>query len=168
MLWLTGVQLRLTILAVPPVLPLIHRDLALSEKAIGALSALPVLLFGLAAMPGSLSVARLGARRACVLGLAIVAAASAARGIGPSAPILYGMTFIMSAGVAMMQPALPALVSDWFPDRSGFATAVYANGLLIAEAVPPALTIPLVLPWVGGSWEWNFVIWSVPAAATLL
>ena len=55
LLWLIGVQLRLTILAVPPVLPLIHRDLGLSEKAIGVLSALPVLLLGLAAVPGSCS-----------------------------------------------------------------------------------------------------------------
>ena len=96
----------------PPVLPLIHRDLALSEKAIGLLSALPVLLLGLAAVPGSLGVARLGARRACLLGLGIVASAGAARGIGPSAPMLYGMTFAMGVGVALMQPSLPTLVSE--------------------------------------------------------
>jgi CP family cyanate transporter-like MFS transporter len=115
LLWMLGVQLRLTILAVPPVLPLIHRDLGLSEKAIGVLSTLPVLLLGLAAVPGSLMVARLGARRACLLGLAIVAAAGAARGIGPSAPMLYGMTLAMGIGVALMQPTLPSLVSEWFP-----------------------------------------------------
>ncbi|MGH7032008.1 MAG: hypothetical protein ACREEZ_16480, partial [Stellaceae bacterium] len=48
-LWLAGADLRLTVLAVPPVLPLIHRQFALSEWAVGALSGLPVLLFGLAA-----------------------------------------------------------------------------------------------------------------------
>ena len=133
LLWLLGVQLRLTVLAVPPVLPLIHRDLALSEKAVGALSALPVLLLGLAAVPGSLGVARLGARRACLLGLAVVAIAGAARGIGPSVPMLYGMTFVMGAGIALMQPTLPSLVGEWFPTRVGLATAVYANGLLISE-----------------------------------
>jgi MFS transporter, CP family, cyanate transporter len=168
LLWLIGVQLRLTVLAVPPVLPLIHRDLALSEKAIGALSALPVLLLGLAAVPGSLGVARLGARRACLLGLGIVALAGAARGIGPSAPILYAMTFAMGVGIALMQPTLPSLVGEWFADRVGFATAVYANGLLVSEAVPPLITIPLVLPWVGGSWEWSFVIWSIPVAVTFV
>jgi MFS transporter, CP family, cyanate transporter len=52
-LWLAGVGLRLTVLAVPPVLPLIHHTFALSERAIGALSGLPVLLFGLGAVPGS-------------------------------------------------------------------------------------------------------------------
>jgi MFS transporter, CP family, cyanate transporter len=73
----------------------------------------------------------------------------------------------MGVGVALMQPALPALVADWFPDRAGLATAVYANGLLIGESVPPAITIPLVLPLVGG-WEWSFVFWSVPVAVTTL
>jgi CP family cyanate transporter-like MFS transporter len=168
LLWLIGVQLRLTMLAVPPVLPLIHRDLGLSEKGVGALSALPVLLLGLAAVPGSLIIARLGARRACILGLTIVAAAGAARGIGPAAPMLYGMTLAMGAGVALMQPTLPSLVGEWFPTRPGFATAIYANGLLIGEAVPPAVTIPLVLPWVGGSWPLSFVAWSVPVAITTL
>jgi CP family cyanate transporter-like MFS transporter len=168
LLWLLGVQLRLTVLAVPPVLPLIHRDLSLSEKAIGALSALPVLLLGLAALPGSLGVARLGARRACLFGLAIVAVAGAARGIGPSVPMLYGMTFAMGAGIALMQPTLPSLVGEWFPSRAGLATAVYANGLLISEALPPMVTIPLLLPLIGGSWEWSFVVWSIPVAVTWL
>lgn len=168
LLWLIGAQLRLTVLAVPPVLPLIHRDLALSEKAIGVLSALPVLLLALAAIPGSLMVARLGARRGCISGLSIVAIAGAARGIGSSAPMLYGMTLLMGIGIALMQPTLPTLVSEWFAARAGFATAIYANGLLIGEAVPAAITLPLVLPLVGGSWGWSFAFWSVPVAVTAL
>jgi MFS transporter, CP family, cyanate transporter len=167
-LWLAGANLRLTVLAVPPVLPLIHRQFALSERAVGALSGLPVLLFGLAAIPGSLLIARLGARGAAIAGLLLVAAASAARGIGPLASMLFVMTFLMAAGVAVVQPALPALVGEWFADRPGFATAVYANGLLIGEALPVALTIPLILPLVGGSWPASFAVWAVPVAATAL
>jgi MFS transporter, CP family, cyanate transporter len=168
MLWLIGAALRLTILAVPPVLPLIHRDLAMSEKAVGLLSGLPVLLLGAVALPGSLVIARIGARRACLLGLVAVAAASAARGIGPSLALLFAMTLAMGAGVAVMQPALPVLVSQWFPRAPGLATAIYANGLLMGEAAPAALTIPVVLPWVGGSWALSFAVWAVPVAATAL
>jgi MFS transporter, CP family, cyanate transporter len=167
-LWFAGADLRLPVLAVPPVLPLIHREFALSERAIGALSGLPVLLFGLAAIPGSLLIARLGARRAVIAGLLLVAVASAARGVGASAAMLFAMTFVMAAGIAVVQPALPALVGEWFPSRPGFATAAYANGLLIGEALPAALTIPLVLPMVGGSWPASFAVWAVPAAATAL
>lgn len=168
LLWLAGIDLRLTILAVPPVLPLIHRDLALNETAVAALSGLPVLLFGLVAIPGSLLIARLGARRALILALLAVAAASALRGAGPAAPLLFAMTFVMGAGVAVMQPALPSLVSRWFPASVALATAVYANGLLIGEALSASLTLPLVLPWVGESWEWSFVVWAVPVVITAL
>lgn len=168
LLWLVGADLRITILAVPPVLPLIHDNLSLSEKAVGALSGLPILLFGLAAVPGSLLIARLGTRRAIILGLVIVAVASCARGIGPSVPMLFVATLLMGVGVSVMQPALPSLVSLWFLETPGFATAIYANGLLVGEAIPAALTIPLILPLVGGSWQASFVVWALPVAATAL
>ena len=59
-------------------------------------------------------------------------------------------------GVAVMQPALPPLVRAWVPQRIGFATAVYTNGLIIGEILPAALTIPLVLPVLEQSWRWSF------------
>jgi CP family cyanate transporter-like MFS transporter len=166
LLWLAGADLRLTMLAVPPVLPLIHRHLGLSEEAIGALSGLPVLLLGVAAVPGSLLIARFGARRAAIAALSLVAAAAAARGIGSSAPVLFATTAVMGAGIALLQPALPSLVGDWFAAMPGFATAVYANGLLLGEGLPAALTIPAVLPLVGGSWEASLAFWAAPVAVT--
>jgi CP family cyanate transporter-like MFS transporter len=168
LLWLAGADLRVTVLALPPVLPLIHRQFALSEKAVGALSGLPVLLFGLMAIPGSLLVARIGARRTCIAGLAVVAAASAARGAGPSVAMLFAMTFLMAAAIAVLQPSLPALVARWFPMSSGLATAIYANGLLIGEAAPAALTIPLVLAAFDDSWRASLALWSAPVALTAL
>src|SRR5579872_7177010 len=63
LLWLAGSSLRFTLLAIPPLLPTIHRDLHLDEKTVGVLTALPVLLLATGAVFGSLLVARLGARR---------------------------------------------------------------------------------------------------------
>lgn len=166
LLWLLGADLRLTILAVPPVLALIHHDLDLNEKLVAALTGMPVLLFGLAAVPGSLLIARIGARRAALAGVLVVAVASALRGLGPSLAMLFGMTVLMGAGVAVMQPAMPALVARWFPTRVPLATAIYANGLLIGEMLAAGLTIPLILPLSGGSWEKSFVVWSIPPLAT--
>jgi len=166
LLWLLGMDLRITILAVPPVLPLIHRQLHLDEKMVAVLTGLPVLLFGLIAIPGSLLIARLGARRAAIAGILLVGGGSALRGVGPSVPMLYAMTAVMGAGVAVMQPALPTLVGSWFASRVPLATAVYANGLLIGEMLAASLTIPFVLPLLGGSWPGSFVFWSVPVLIT--
>ena len=60
--------------------------------------------------------------------------------------MLYFGTVVTAFGVAVMQPSLPPLVRAWVPQRIGFATAVYTNGLIIGEILPAALTIPLVLP----------------------
>ena len=61
LLWLAGNALRLTILAVPPVIPLIHLDLQLSKTQVGILSGIPMVLFAGAAIAGSL-LSRVSAR----------------------------------------------------------------------------------------------------------
>ncbi len=162
LLWLAGAALRLTILAVPPVVPLIHLDLHLTETQVGILTGLPMVLFAGAAIAGSLMIARLGALTALLIGLVVCAAGSMLRSVGPHIAMLYIGTIITAFGVAVMQPALPQLVRAWVPQRIGFATAVYTNGLLIGEILPAALTIPLVLPLLRQSWQWDFVFWAVP------
>jgi MFS transporter, CP family, cyanate transporter len=168
LLWLAGACLRLTVLAIPPVIPLLHTDLHLSETDIGWLSSLPPMLFAIAAVPGSLLIARFGLVPALLVGLLLNAVGGALRGAIPDAPSLYASTIVMAAGVSIMQPTLPPLVRAWFPDRVGFATAVYTTGLLIGEILAAALTIPLVLPLVGGSWRLSFTVWSLPVLATAL
>ncbi len=150
----------------PPVLPLIHRDLQLNEKAIGSLTVMPVLLLGIAAVGGSLLISRIGARRALIVGLIVISVAGAARGVGPTTAILFAMTFLMGIGVSVCQPAAPTLIGEWFPQSIGLATAVYVNGLLVGETLSAAFTIRWALPLLGGSWEWSFAFWAVPVAAT--
>jgi MFS transporter, CP family, cyanate transporter len=166
LLWLSGACLRLTVLAIPPVVPLLHAELHLSETGIGWLSSLPPMLFAIAAVPGALIIARFGLVPALVVGLLLNAAGSAARAALPNAANLYASTILMAAGISIMQPALPPLVRAWFPNRIGFATAVYTTGLLIGEILAVALTIPLILPLVDNSWRLSFVIWSGPVLAT--
>ena len=162
LLWLAGIALRLTILAVPPVIPLIHTDLHLSETQVGVLSGLPMVLFAGAAIAGSLLISRLGPLITLVTGLILCAIGSALRGVGPHIAMLYFGTIVTAFGVAVMQPSLPPLVRAWAPQRIGFATAIYTNGLIVGEILPAALTIPLLLPIIDRSWQWSFVVWGVP------
>lgn len=167
LLLLGGIDLRLTMLAVPPLIPLIHRELHLDEKAVGALVSLPVLLLAIAAVPGSLLIAKLGVRGALMVGLGFVAAFGALRGLGPSTQVLFTATFLMGVGVAVSQPAFPSLVREWFPRRIAIATAVYSTGFLVGETIPTALTTPVgVLPLAHGDWRWALALWSAVVAAS--
>jgi len=168
LLWLVGACLRVTVLSVPPVVPLLHADLHLTETGIGWLSSLPPMLFAIAAVPGSLLIARFGLVPALLVGLVLNAAGAAARGAIADAAFLYASTIIMGAGVSVVQTVMPPLVRTWFPQRIGFATSVYTNGLLVGEVIPVGLTIPLVLPLLHGSWRLDFFVWSIPVLATAL
>src|SRR5229473_3589777 len=138
-------------LAVPPLIPLIHRELHLDEKAVGALVSLPVLLLAAAAVPGALLIAKLGVRGALAVGLGCVAVFGGLRGFGPSTPVLFTATFLMGVGVAVSQPAFPSLVREWFPRR--IAVAAPRRGLRPAVAARwwpnwregPAVRIGLVM-----------------------
>ena len=158
LLWLAGNGLRITILAVPPVIPLVRTDLRLSETQVGILTGLPQVLFACTAVVGSLLIARFGALATLVAGLFATAAGSALRGFVPDVVLLYAATIITGFGVAIMQPSLPPLVRAWLPHRIGLGTAVFTNGLLVGEILPVALTIPLLLhssPAAGARASWS-------------
>jgi MFS transporter, CP family, cyanate transporter len=166
LLWLAGAATRITIAAVPPVIPRIHDDLHMSETQVGLLIGLPLFTWALAAIPGSLLIARLGARLTLIIGLLVTASAAAGRGAAPDVWLLYLATLLMGSGIAIIQPAIPTLVREWAPQRIGVATAVSTNGLLLGAAAAPALTIPLVLPLVAQSWRLDLVVWAAPVLAT--
>lgn len=159
-------SLRITLLAIPPVLPLIQRDLGLGATPAAILTNLPVLLLSPAALVGSISIARLGARGTILGGLLVVAAAGALRGAGTSIVVLFAMTFVMGIAIAAVQPVMPTLAQDWHPEETGLATATYVNGLLVGEVLSVSLTLPLALP-LTGSWEASIGVWSVPVALTV-
>ena len=163
LLWLAGVALRMTILAMPPVIPLVHAELHMSETQVGLLIGLPLALFAIAAVPGSLLVARIGAKRAVVLGMTIAGVASGARGAAFDIWTLYAAVIATGLGIAITQPAMPALVRQWLPNRIGLGTIGYTSGMLIGAMFSAVLTIPYVLPWTGGSWRLDLVLWAVPA-----
>src|SRR5437868_6634818 len=132
LLWLGGIDLRLTMLAVPPLIPLIHRELHLDEKSVGALVSGPVLLLAIAAVPGSLLIAKLGIRGALAVGLGAIAVF----GVLPLAhgdwrwalgswSVLVALSTIAIATAAPKRTSGVAAPSRWWPDwRQGQAIRI--------------------------------------------
>jgi CP family cyanate transporter-like MFS transporter len=162
-LWLLGVAMRMTILAMPPVIPQVHDELHLSETQVGLLIGLPLAMFAIAAVPGSLLISRVGARSAIVFGMIFAAFAGAARGAAINVWTLYAASIVTGFGIALMQPGLPTLVREWLPSRIALGTISYTGGMLIGSMFSAALTIPLVLPLVGGSWRLDLGFWALLA-----
>ena len=167
LLWTCGASLRLTVLAVPPVISIIQQELHLSGTEVGLLSGIPVILFAIAATPGSTLISRFGVRSTLLGGLVIAAIGAALRAVSANAWQLYLTTIVMSGGIAIMQPAMAAAVREWIPDRAAFGTAVYSNGMIIGEIIPVATMLPFALPLLG-SWRPALGIWSIPLIGTAI
>jgi CP family cyanate transporter-like MFS transporter len=165
--WLVGVNLRTVLLAVPPVLPLIRQDLGLSYTATGLLTSLPILLLGLAAVPGAFLIARTSARAAVAAGLTLLAAGAFLRALIPAAFPIFAFTMLLSIGIAICQPAFSVLVRQLFPKQIGLATGIYSNGLIVGEIVAASLTLPALKLLGADNWRGTFVLWSIPIVATL-
>lgn len=167
LLWLAGATIRIPLLAIPPVIRLIHDDLHMSETQVGLLMGMPLAMFALAAVPGSLLIARFGVLAVATSGLAIATLAAAARAAAGDIWTLYAATLLMGGGVAIFQPAFPTLIRLWAPARAWLANAVSTNGMLMGVTLVASLSIPLVLPAVGGSWRRDLLVWCVPGLVTV-
>jgi MFS transporter, CP family, cyanate transporter len=168
LLWLSGVVLRITILAIAPVIPRIQRDLHMSGTEVGILSGLPTLLLALAAILGAFAMSRFGAFATLVVGLVLVAIGTILRGTADDIIVLFVTTIVMSTGVAVAQPTLAVLVREWLPRQIGFGTAAYANGLIVGGIIPIALMIPVVLPLSHDNWRLAIALWAAPVLVVVV
>lgn len=168
LVWLCGASLRVTMLAIAPILPLLVSDFDMSAGQVGLLSVLPLAMFSLMALPGSALIGRFGPGRAIGFGLSLVLAGTVWRGLAGGVLTLYGSAALMGVGIAVMQPAMPVAVGAWMPGREAFGTALYANGLIVWELLAVGLTSTWVLPLVGGSWRIASSAWACPVAMALI
>jgi len=166
-LWCAGGMLRLTVLAIPPLTPLLHGELGLTQSALAALTTLPVLLLAVGAPMGAAATARVGPRAALVAALVVIAFSSGLRGAS-GVGLLFALTLVMGLAIGAAQPTMPDLVQSWVPRSAHRATATWVNGMLVAEVAAASLTLPLLLPLAGGSWRVALAWWSVPVLATAL
>ena len=161
-----ALNLRPAIAAVPPVLDTIQRDLGLSATAAGLLTALPVVCMGAFAPVGAALARRVGQEAAVAAALTLVAAGTLVRGLGPSAPALYGGTLLSGIGIALGGVLLPRVVKAWFPNRPGAVTGLYTAGLVSGAMLASAATVPLMKA-LGVGWPAAIAAWGLPAAAAL-
>jgi len=156
---LVALNVRGPLAALPPVAGEVGADLAVSAGAVGLLTTLPVLCFGLASPLASALVARWGLRNAvlgCVLG---VLAGTVLRSAGGYGAAVAG-TLVLGLAITVGNIAMPVLVAEDFPAAVGLVTAVYTAAFNIGSTATTALT-PLVA--AGAGWRLALAAWGVVA-----
>ena len=117
----------------------------------------------MAAIPGSLLIARVGATLAVTLGMIVAAVGDAARAAAVDVWTLYAAAIASGFGVAIMQPGMPTLVREWLPNRLALGTVGCSSGMIMGAMFPAVFTNAFILPAVGGSWRLDVLLWAIPA-----
>jgi CP family cyanate transporter-like MFS transporter len=161
---LAGLNLRVSVASVPPLLDELEHALGLSASVAGLLTSLPVLCFGAGAVGAAAVVRRLGGEKTLLLAFVPLCIGTALRGAGSTSALFAG-TVIAGIGVALGNVVAPAVVKGRFPHRVGLLMGLYTAVVGLGAALASGLTVPLSHVF---GWRGSLAVWTLPAFATLL
>lgn len=163
---LISLNLRPAITAVGPLVSEIRLDTGLSSSAIGLLTTLPVLGFGLISVLTPLFTRKIGTEGTMLLALTLLTGGIFLR-VHPSVLALYSGTVLLGIGIALGNVLLPGIVKKQFPERAGTMTGIYSAALGIGATVASGASVPLSETY-GLGWRWALGVWGFLALGALI
>tara|TARA_R100001143_G_scaffold61071_2_gene61179 strand:- start:802 stop:1986 length:1185 start_codon:yes stop_codon:yes gene_type:complete len=163
---LISLNLRPAITAVGPLVSEIRLDTGLSSSAIGLLTTLPVLGFGLISVLTPLFTRKIGTEGTMLLALTLLTSGIFLR-VHPSVMLLYSGTVMLGIGIALGNVLLPGIVKKQFPERAGTMTGIYSATLGIGATVASGASVPLSETY-GLGWRWALGVWGFLALTALI
>lgn len=149
-----------------PLAPQVAVATGLSMQGLALLTLLPVLLMGAGAFLGPALQARLGARRATVAALLVLASGSGLRLVAGGGAQMLGSALLLGLGAAVVQAVFPTIIKREFPRRISLAMGVYAS-MMMGGGAFGAQAAPLIAE-ASGSWRLALGWLALPAALTAL
>lgn len=163
---LISLNLRPAITAVGPLISEIRLDTGLSSSALGLLTTLPVLGFGLISVLTPLFTRKIGTEGTMLFALTLLTCGIFLR-IHPSVFALYSGTILLGVGIALGNVLLPGIVKKQFPKRAGAMTGIYSAALGIGATVASGASVPLSESY-GLGWRWALGVWGFLALFALI
>ena len=161
---LIGLNLRPALAGLGPLVADVRAATGLSNAALGVLTTLPLLAFGVVSAFTPVVTRRLGIGGALGLGVVLIGVGTGVRAV-PSTAVLFGGTLVLGVGIALGNVLLPAIVKRDFADRSGPMTALYSSAMGLGAAAAAGVSVPLAAA-VG--WRGALGAWALLAAVALV
>lgn len=158
-----ALNLRPALTGVGPLIGDIRQDTGLSNAALGLLTTLPLLAFGVISALTPLVTRRLGLERTLAASLLLLTAGILLRAV-PSVALLFTGTILLGIAIAFGNVLLPSLVKRDFPNHTGIMTSVYSSSMGAGATVAAGISVPLALEF---GWRGSLAAMAVPAMIAL-
>jgi CP family cyanate transporter-like MFS transporter len=162
---LVGLNLRIAVAAVSPIIDVVRQDFTLTDTQVGLLGTVPVASFAVFGSLATPVARRLGLEPTMVLALLLSMSGELLRALAGSAPAFIGWSVIALGGLGMGNVLLPPLVKRYFPDRIGTVTAAYSVAMSVSTAVPPLVALPVAQ---AAGWRWSVGMWAILGFAAVV
>ncbi|BCM19033.1 cyanate transporter [Mesorhizobium sp. J8] len=158
---LVGLNLRPFITGIGPLAAAVRAETGLGAQGIALLTLVPMLLMGIFAFAGPSLQARIGASRAVIAALAILALASVLRLFVSTGLEMVGTAALLGLGAAVVQAVFPGIVKRQFPRHVSLVMGLYSSMLMGGGALGAQLA-PLVAT-ASGDWHFGLAWMALPA-----
>lgn len=165
---LIAINLRPAITVLSPLAERMRGD-GLSREVIGAMTTIPLILFGVAGLWAGWLGGRFGLARSLGAGLMLVAGGCFLRSVAnfDFQGWRFAGTILIGAGIALGNVLLPGLVKSRYPEKIGLLTSLYSTAMNLGAALGIAVAVPLADSLAGG-WSASIGSWGILALATVL
>ncbi|TPI14005.1 CynX/NimT family MFS transporter [Mesorhizobium sp. B4-1-3] len=158
---LVGLNLRPFITGIGPLAAAVRAETGLGAQGIALLTLVPMLLMGIFAFAGPSLQARIGASRAVIAALAILALASVLRLFVSTGLEMVGTAALLGLGAAVVQAVFPGIVKRQFPRHVSLVMGLYSSMLMGGGALGAQLA-PLIAT-ASGDWHFGLAWMALPA-----
>ncbi|MFI7099660.1 MFS transporter [Streptomyces sp. NPDC050161] len=169
--WLTAAgivliafNLRPAISSCSALLEQLRSQLGFDPLVASLIPTLPTLCFAAVGATGAMLARRVGTEPAVLIALAALGGGLAVRAVPQTWALLAG-TLLGSAGLALCNVLLPAVVKAHFPDRVALLTGVYTTTMALGSALAAAVAVPVAD--VAGRPSLGLAAWALPAVLAL-
>ena len=163
---MTGLNLRPFLTAVGPLADELAARTGLGLQGLAMMTLAPMLLMGVFAFAGPALAARIGARRAVVGALGVLALGSLLRLFATTGAAMIGTAVVVGIGAAIVQAVFTGLIKRYFSGHVSVVTGLYSSMMMGGGAVG-ALAAPMIAA-ATGEWRAGLAWLAVPAALACL
>jgi nitrate/nitrite transporter NarK len=157
--FLATLNVHLLLFSYSPLIPNIASELTLTSAEAGFLFSVSILTLMVFRIPWGILFDRKGFKKTMMLALVLMGVFGLARGFAVDYFSLLVTQLFLGVGLSGVIPAIPRLVSCWFPrEKIGLATGICLAGFPLGDFVALSLT-PFLLPALGG-WRQVFQIYG--------
>ncbi|MGB5902461.1 MAG: cyanate transporter [Xanthobacteraceae bacterium] len=163
---LVGLNLRPFITGVGPLAADLSAQTGLGLQGMALLTLVPMLLMGCFAFIGPFLQARVGARRAVIVALAVLGLASLLRLFVSTGAQIVATAALLGFGAAIVQAVFPGIVKQQFPRHVGMVMGLYSAMLMGGGAV--GAQVSPIFADLFGNWRAGLAWMAVPALGAMI